>query len=219
MDSLSENGNVVILSENTATAASVNIGIEQTVFPVEKISTVNHVESMTNAENPNPVIPPDQPAPSIPPEVPIPQIPPDVPPQPVPPTPAPPTPPTPPTPLIPQADSILEANSKPKEGKQFLNEKFGEQNKKNDIASKLQGQAIKSIAGSIGINDKFFYIRELFAGNAESFRLTMEELDIARNFNEAYSLLLDKFQWDMESEPVQMLLNLIRRKFITSGNE
>ncbi len=111
------------------------------------------------------------------------------------------------------------AQVKPAGEKIFINEKLGEKNIKKDIASKLQGQAIKSIAGSIGINDKFFFIRELFAGNAETFRLTMDELDEARNFNEAHTLIMDRFQWDMDSEPVQMLLNLIRRKFITAGNE
>jgi len=108
---------------------------------------------------------------------------------------------------------------RPSVEKKFINEKLGEQTSKKDISSKLQSQAIKSISGSLGINDKFLFIRELFAGNAESFRHTMDELDDARNFNDAYSLLSDKFQWDMDSETVQMLLNLIRRKFITSGNE
>ena len=102
----------------------------------------------------------------------------------------------------------------------YIHEHLGKQHgTKKDISTKLQGQAIKSIAASIGINDKFFFIRELFAGNAETFRQTMEELDHVRNFNEAYSMLLDRFAWDMESEPVQTLLNLIRRKFIPSGNE
>jgi hypothetical protein len=108
---------------------------------------------------------------------------------------------------------------KPEEEKVYINEKLGEKTIKKDVSSKLQGQAIKNIAGSIGINDKFFFIRELFSGSAETFRLTMDELDEAHNFNDAYSLLMSKFQWDMDSEPVQLLLNLIRRKFITAGNE
>jgi hypothetical protein len=107
----------------------------------------------------------------------------------------------------------------PEEQKIFIHEKLGEQSHKKDISSRLQNQPIKSISGSLGINDKFFFIRELFAGNADLFRETLAELDNARNFNEAYSQLMSKFQWDMESEPVQMLLNLVRRKFITSGNE
>lgn len=103
--------------------------------------------------------------------------------------------------------------------KQYINEKLGGQTSKKDVSAKMQGQPIKSIAGSLGINDKFFFIRELFGGNAETFRQTMADLDESANFNEAYSLLINKFQWDMESEPVQTLLNLIRRKFIPSGNE
>jgi hypothetical protein len=113
----------------------------------------------------------------------------------------------------------IPSTSKSKEEKLFINEKLAEHTIKKDVSSKLQGQAIKSISGSLGINDKFFFIRELFGGNAETFRQIMAELDDSRNFNDAYSLLMDRFQWDMESEPVQLLLNLIRRKFITSGNE
>ncbi len=119
----------------------------------------------------------------------------------------------------PVAAKTPEAKTKPHEEKLFINEKLGEHTIKKDVSSKLQGQAIKSISGSIGINDKFFFIRELFGGNAETFRQTMEELDGAKNFNDAYSHLMEKFQWDMDSEPVQLLLNLVRRKFITSGNE
>lgn len=106
-----------------------------------------------------------------------------------------------------------------KEEKTFINEKLAGTVGKKDLASKLQSQGIKSIAGSLGINDKFLFIRELFGGNAETFRLTMEQLDEAHNFNDAYTILITNFQWDMDSEVVQMLLNLIRRKFISSGNE
>jgi hypothetical protein len=108
---------------------------------------------------------------------------------------------------------------KPEEQKIFIHEKLGEHIHKKDITTKMQNQAIISISGSLGINDKFLFIRELFGGNAEIFRQTLEELDDALNFNDAYSQLIGKFHWDMDSEPVQMLLNLIRRKFITSGNE
>lgn len=118
----------------------------------------------------------------------------------------------------PKAEKTIVA-AKLKEEKSFINEKLAEHAPKKDVASKLQSQGIKSIAGSLGINDKFLFIRELFGGNAEVFRQTMEQLDEAHNFNDAYTILITNFQWDMDSETVQMLLNLIRRKFITSGNE
>ena len=82
----------------------------------------------------------------------------------------------------------------------------------------MQASPIKSITGSIGLNDKFYYIRELFKGNTEEFSLTLGVLDNAHNFNEAYNYLIEHFDWDMESEAVQQLLSLIRRKFITGEN-
>ena len=113
--------------------------------------------------------------------------------------------------------SIL--GEKYKSEKNFINERIGAQTKRADLKSKLQGSPITSIAGSIGINDKFFLIRELFRGNPETFRQTMETLDHSSNFNEAYNYLTEHFSWDMESEPVQQLLSLIRRKFIRQGND
>jgi len=125
--------------------------------------------------------------------------------------------------VVPEFESPKEVKtqipSTAKEEKTFLNEKHAVSVGKKDVASKLQSQGIKSIAGSLGINDKFLFIRELFGGNAEIFRQTMEQLDESRNFNDAYTILITNFQWDMDSEVVQMLLNLIRRKFISSGNE
>lgn len=101
----------------------------------------------------------------------------------------------------------------------FLNEKIGGEKTKKDLSAKIQSTPIKSISGSMGINDKFFFIRELFHGNADNFNIAMKILDDASNFNEAYNYLLNTFEWDMDSEAVQQLLNLIRRKFISSGNE
>ncbi len=100
----------------------------------------------------------------------------------------------------------------------FLNERIGGNKTGKDLSAKIQSTPIKSISGSMGINDKFFFIRELFNGNAENFHLAMKTLDDASNFNEAYNYLLNTFEWDMDSETVQQLLNLIRRKFISTGN-
>ena len=106
-----------------------------------------------------------------------------------------------------------------RDNQSFINKKLGEQAKIKDLTSKIQSTPIKTIAGSIGINDKFFFIRELFKGNTEEFQLTVGMLDNSHNFNSAYNYLIEHFDWDMESEPVQQLLNLIRRKFISQGNE
>jgi hypothetical protein len=101
----------------------------------------------------------------------------------------------------------------------FINERIGKQTRKKDVSASHQSSPIKTITGSMGINDKFFFIRELFRGNSELFSQILEELDASPDYNSAYNLLTSKFEWDMESDPVQLLLNLVRRKFISSGNE
>jgi hypothetical protein len=101
----------------------------------------------------------------------------------------------------------------------LMNEKLGKKIRKTDISSVHQSAPIKTITASLGINDKFFFIRELFNGDSDLFRQTVIKLDNSLNFNTAYTYLMDKFSWDMESESVQKLLNLIRRKFINPGNE
>lgn len=128
-----------------------------------------------------------------------------------------------------EKSGLVEPNSDPSPDKEktlaqkyektgeFLNEKLG-----NGIAShpsRLQGGPIKTISGSIGINDRFFYIREIFEGNSESFKKSIENLDKASNFNEAFNYLKSQLMCDMDSEAVQNLLNLVRRKFISAGNE
>ena len=103
--------------------------------------------------------------------------------------------------------------------REFINEKIGGTASGKDLTSKMQSSPIKSISGSMGINDKFFFIRELFHGNADNFNQTLKTLDQMPNFNQAYSYLLSTFEWDMDSLPVQQMLTLIRRKFISPGNE
>lgn len=99
----------------------------------------------------------------------------------------------------------------------FLNEKLGETTIKS--SSRLQGGQITSIAGSMGINDRFYYIREIFDGNSDNFKKSIEILDQAGNFNEAFNYIKTQMMADLENDAVQNLLNLVRRKFISSGNE
>ncbi len=88
-----------------------------------------------------------------------------------------------------------------------------------DLSTKLQSKGLTNINNAIGINDRFSFIQELFKGDAEKYGETMKILNNASDFNEAYNYLIENFQWDMNSESVQKILELIRRKFITSKDE
>lgn len=103
--------------------------------------------------------------------------------------------------------------------KKFINERFGDNGSRQDLSSKLQSKPIRDIGTALGLNDRFKLINELFNGDKESYQQTINILDNATNFNEAFNYINTSYDWDMEDESVQLLLDLVRRKFIVNKNE
>ena len=104
-------------------------------------------------------------------------------------------------------------------GQSYRNESLRQQVSSKDLSSKLKSQPISDIGTAMGLNEKFSFIRELFNNNPDKFTETINILNQASNFNEAYSYLSDKFNWDMDDSQVQKLLDLTRRKLIIRENE
>ncbi|MGC9471242.1 MAG: hypothetical protein ACP5D1_06840 [Bacteroidales bacterium] len=101
----------------------------------------------------------------------------------------------------------------------FRNEALGQHMIRENVSRKLKSKPIDDISKAIGINDKFHYIRELFAGDADLYEKTIRTLNEVQNFNQAFEFLNRNFDWDMENPSVQHLLELTRRKFITPEDE
>ena len=102
-------------------------------------------------------------------------------------------------------------------GAKFINESLA--GKKQDISSKIQSTPISNIGSALGVNDRFKLINDLFNGDKDSFQKTIDILNGAANFNEAFNYITSSFDWDMEEDSVQLLLELVRRKFIVNQNE
>jgi hypothetical protein len=83
-----------------------------------------------------------------------------------------------------------------------------------DMDSKLKGQPIDNIGRNIGINDRFFIIRELFDGDASAFRSLLDRLDGASSFDDAFQVIADSFPEQMEHEGVVILNQLVKRRFL-----
>ncbi len=103
--------------------------------------------------------------------------------------------------------------------KQFRNEELGKSFHGTDLSSKLQSKPLKDIGAAIGVNDRFYYIRELFNGDSNKFDNTIKVLNNSPNFNEAFNYLSENYNWDMDDPAVQNLLELIRRKHIINTDE
>ena len=106
-----------------------------------------------------------------------------------------------------------------KSDKKFRNESLAGKRGKQDVSSKIQSKPISNIGNALGINDRFKLINDLFNGDRDSYENTINTLDKASNFNEAFSYINSSFDWDMEEDSVQILLDLVRRKFIVNQNE
>ncbi len=94
-----------------------------------------------------------------------------------------------------------------------INENLAEK-RGNDIDTKLLGQPIDNISRNIGINDRFFIIRELFEGDSDQFSNLVSRLDNAENYQVATGILEKQFAEAMDHEGVEILTGLIKRRHI-----
>lgn len=105
------------------------------------------------------------------------------------------------------------------EVKKTLGEILGESHKLvNDILSPekietgYQITPINSIWDGIGINDRFLFIRELFANSSAKFEATIYALDKLATIQDAVNYLKMNFKWN-KTEASQKFLVLVKRRF------
>jgi hypothetical protein len=100
-----------------------------------------------------------------------------------------------------------------------LANRFNEQisDTQNNEFSYAHGKQYSSLADTIGVNDKFYYIREIFNGNKDAYFQAITRLDMAETITEAKVVLMSFKDDKKENDAVRQLLDLVRRKF--SSNE
>jgi hypothetical protein len=96
-----------------------------------------------------------------------------------------------------------------------FNEQIGETH--GDDFSYSHGRHLSNLSEAIGINDKFYYIREIFDGNYEAYLQALSKLENAQNLAEARLMLMSYRTDKSDNQAVRQLLDLVRRKF--TGNE
>jgi len=94
-----------------------------------------------------------------------------------------------------------------------INENLGEK-LGNEMEAKLVGQPIDNISRNIGINDRFFIIRELFDGESDRFTSLVNALESADSYQAASSILKEQFAENMDHEGVEILIGLLKRRYI-----
>lgn len=106
------------------------------------------------------------------------------------------------------ADQFL-VDSKPS-----LNEILGNKQKARDLASQFSGRPIENLKASISINDKIWFIKELFNGDTDLYNDTLKRINEMKDLDQALSYLNQNFQWDQQKDVFQSFLELLFRRFL-----
>ena len=82
----------------------------------------------------------------------------------------------------------------------------------DDLASRVAATRTDGLRGSIGINDKFLLIRDLFGGDSQAYEEAVSALEQFTDLDEAMLYLHDHYAWNPDSEGVKLLVELLVRK-------
>jgi hypothetical protein len=94
-----------------------------------------------------------------------------------------------------------------------LNEQIGSHKADGDLSQRLKSKPISSLTEAIGVNDRFFFIREIFNNNKDAYAQAIFRLDHAENLCDASAIIMSYTGDNNENEAVIQLLDLVKRKF------
>jgi hypothetical protein len=86
----------------------------------------------------------------------------------------------------------------------------------HSIAGRMQQHPISNLKASIGINEKFIFVYELFGGNMQIYSEVIEKLNTMPGRNEAIALmeeLRSEYHWDIENMAFQKLIDMVTRRY------
>ncbi len=98
--------------------------------------------------------------------------------------------------------------------KSSFNEQIGKNKKPANSKRSYSAPPVTDLKKAMGINDRFFFQRELFGGNAELMHQTLEQLNQMQGITEAQNFLLANFNWDPENEALLSFMELVERRYL-----
>mgnify|MGYP001817037986 FL=1 len=98
-----------------------------------------------------------------------------------------------------------------------VHERISDQGGDVSLEEKLKKNPVEDLKKSIGINEKFSFINELFEGDLNSYNDTIDQLNSCEDLNTAKELLLrtaQELSWEEDSETMGKLSDLVERRFV-----
>ena len=98
-----------------------------------------------------------------------------------------------------------------------INEQLGTRKDEEDVTEIIKSKHIHSLKEAIGVNDRFYFIREIFNGDKEKYDQAIARLENIQSVSDSEAVILSYTGSNVENEAMQQLLEIIKRKF--SPNE
>lgn len=95
----------------------------------------------------------------------------------------------------------------------YINQAIANKQTKKDLTTKLQSKPIEDLKNSIGLNEKFLFIKELFRGRPEKYGECIDILNNSGSYDEAMNYIRSNYSWDENDEVAGKLINLLKRKY------
>jgi len=94
----------------------------------------------------------------------------------------------------------------------YINRAMADKQIKKDLTARIQSRPISDLRNSIGLNEKFLFIKELFKGRPEKYNQCIDTLNQASTLDQALSYIRETYEWKEDDEVVEKLINLVKRK-------
>lgn len=102
-------------------------------------------------------------------------------------------------------------------GKTTLHDRMSSGKAERSVATQLQSKPLTDLKKSIGINERFVFVKELFNGDQKLYNQHIELLNSFSAYEEARLHLFEnlalQMEWNMEGKLFMELSELIRRRF------
>lgn len=93
-------------------------------------------------------------------------------------------------------------------------DKLNKKREEHFLATQLKHDPIKDIKKAISLNEKIWFIKELFDGDIETYNNTLAQLNQFDFLEKAIDFLDRRFDWDYENQTVRDFMEFVYRRFI-----
>jgi len=94
-----------------------------------------------------------------------------------------------------------------------VNDMLSSSNLNKDLASHFKDRPIQNLKRAIKLNDRIWYIKELFNEDTQLFEQTVDQIDQSSTLDVVLAQLFKQFDWDQNKKSTISFLELIFRRF------